>query len=143
MNPDWETPPNGDFASYVERLTAQMALPRPELQQAPNVIDDVGERSQMQAHQMVQSAAAAAPGTTDATSPGAINVKLVRGVLLAVVVLMAVLHLVFNVSVFVLALVAVALGWIAYTLRGIFSGRGTAALRAQIERAARQAGRHP
>jgi|SRR5690349_13069276 len=25
MNPSWETPPNGDFASYVERLTAQAA----------------------------------------------------------------------------------------------------------------------
>lgn len=26
MNPQWDTPPNGDFASYVERLTAQAAL---------------------------------------------------------------------------------------------------------------------
>ena len=30
MNPQWNTPPNGDFASYVERLTAQAALPRRE-----------------------------------------------------------------------------------------------------------------
>jgi hypothetical protein len=28
MNPQWNTPPNGDFASYVERLSAQAALPR-------------------------------------------------------------------------------------------------------------------
>ena len=26
MNPDWDTPPGGDFASYVERLTQQSAL---------------------------------------------------------------------------------------------------------------------
>lgn len=26
MNPQWDTPPNGDFASYVERLTEQAAL---------------------------------------------------------------------------------------------------------------------
>lgn len=25
MNPSWDTPPNGDFASYVERLTDQAA----------------------------------------------------------------------------------------------------------------------
>lgn len=25
MNPSWDTPPNGDFASYVERLTAEAA----------------------------------------------------------------------------------------------------------------------
>mgnify|MGYP003588856748 CR=1 FL=1 len=25
MHPSWDTPPNGDFASYVERLTAQAA----------------------------------------------------------------------------------------------------------------------
>ena len=26
MNPHWETPPHGDFASYVDRLMAQSAL---------------------------------------------------------------------------------------------------------------------
>jgi len=28
LNPQWNTPPNGDFARYVERLSAQAALPR-------------------------------------------------------------------------------------------------------------------
>ena len=139
MNPEWDTPPNGDFARYVERLTAQMALPRPEVQQAPNVIDDVGERSQLQAHRMGQPAAVPVPAA--ATPLGTINAKLVRGVLLAVVLLMVVLNLVFNVPGFVLAMIAVVLGWIAFTLRGVWSGRGTAALREQIARAARQAGR--
>lgn len=30
MKPEWNTPPNGDFASYVERLSAQSGLPRPQ-----------------------------------------------------------------------------------------------------------------
>ncbi|MFM9922504.1 hypothetical protein VLK31_05885 [Variovorax sp. H27-G14] len=28
LNPQWNTPPNGDFARYVERLSAQAALPK-------------------------------------------------------------------------------------------------------------------
>jgi hypothetical protein len=28
MNPQWNTPPNGDFARYVERLAAQAAQPK-------------------------------------------------------------------------------------------------------------------
>lgn len=139
MNPEWETPPNGDFARYVERLTAQMALPRPELQQAPNVIDEVDERSQMQAHRMARPAAL--PLAAVATPLGPLDAKLVRGVVVAVVLLMVVLNLVFHVSGFVLAMIAIVIGWIAFTLRGVFSGRGTAALREQIARAARQAGR--
>lgn len=28
LNPQWNTPPNGDFARYVERLSAQALLPK-------------------------------------------------------------------------------------------------------------------
>lgn len=39
MNPEWNTPPNGDFASYVERLTAQSALPKRQHQEGEHGLD--------------------------------------------------------------------------------------------------------
>lgn len=39
MNPQWNTPPNGDFASYVERLSAQAALPRRAAEQGEHALD--------------------------------------------------------------------------------------------------------
>lgn len=140
MNPEWDTPPNGDFARYVERLTAQMALPRPEVQQAPNVIDDVAERPGLGAPQFARPAVLPVPA---AGVPVAINAKLVPGVLLGLVVLMVVLNVVFHVSGFVLAMVAVVIGWIAFTLRRVFSGGSMTALRERLERAAQQSGRRP
>ena len=138
MNPEWDTPPNGDFARYVERLTAQMALPRPEVQQAPNVIDDVVERPGLGGRQAAVPATAAAD-----TRPAllAIDGKLLRGAVGGLVLLLVVLHLVFNVSVFVLLIVAAAFGYVAFMLRGALSGKGAAALRQRIENAAREAGR--
>lgn len=39
MNPQWNTPPNGDFASYVERLSAQAALPRRAPEEGEHALD--------------------------------------------------------------------------------------------------------
>ena len=35
--PEWDTPPHGDFASYVERLNAQGAAPRPAAPPSPGM----------------------------------------------------------------------------------------------------------
>jgi len=35
--PEWDTPPHGDFASYVERLNAQGAAPRPAAPPPPGM----------------------------------------------------------------------------------------------------------
>ncbi|RZL63754.1 MAG: hypothetical protein EOP81_11515 [Variovorax sp.] len=40
MNPQWNTPPNGDFARYVERLTAQTALPSRATPQGERLLDE-------------------------------------------------------------------------------------------------------
>jgi hypothetical protein len=59
MNPQWNTPPDGDFASYVERLTAQAALPRREPQNGEHGLD-VGMTPSSEPHGAVADAASAA-----------------------------------------------------------------------------------
>ena len=140
MNPEWNTPPNGDFARYVERLTAQMALPRQEAP-AHHMIDEGAEAAQLNGQPASRPATARLAAAAGAQPPVAIAPKLVRNMLVGAVVLLVVLRLVFGISGFVLALIAVVVGWIAFMLRGVFSGQGAAALREQLERAARQAGR--
>ncbi|MBS0450846.1 MAG: hypothetical protein JSS14_05990 [Proteobacteria bacterium] len=56
MHPSWDTPPNGDFASYVERLTAQAAQRQLMAQRA--------------SQHAVQSFDAPAPASLEAESTG-------------------------------------------------------------------------
>ena len=58
MNPQWNTPPDGDFASYVERLSAQAALPRSESQEGEHGLD-VGMTPSSPLHGALADAASA------------------------------------------------------------------------------------
>ncbi|MDM0113390.1 hypothetical protein QTI66_14625 [Variovorax sp. J22R133] len=61
MNPQWNTPPNGDFASYVERLTARAPVLSAQQRDdnAHQALDDTPESPQMQAHRAGNPATAA------------------------------------------------------------------------------------
>lgn len=63
MDPQWNTPPNGDFAAYVERLSAQAALPRRAPQEGDHGLD-VGMTPSSEMH----GAGAAASAAVDAAA---------------------------------------------------------------------------
>jgi len=75
MNPQWNTPPNGDFASYVERLSAQAALPRRAPEEGEHALDvgmtpasespGTAAASALRRSMQSNGAPAAAPGVAD------------------------------------------------------------------------------
>jgi|GEM_PF-3304124 len=139
MNRDWDTPANGDFARYVERLTAQ-ALVAGQRGPAESLIDAEGPKdtaSQVRAHQlgagMAQPQAEAAP--PQAPRP----VKALKNALIGFIVLMVVLNVGFQVPVLVLLGIAAMVGWVGFKARRMLLGDGAEAMRERIERASREA----
>ena len=83
--PDWDTPPDGDFAAYVERLTAQKPLQKAPVTQAPAAAAAVGRAAQ--APNAGAQAQALPPDLLQVMRPLAGVLRTVRAVLLLMVVL--------------------------------------------------------
>lgn len=84
--PDWDTPPDGDFAAYVERLTAQKPLQKAPVTQAPAAaVAAVGRAAQ--APNTGAQAQALPPELLQVMRPLAGVLRTVRAVLLVMVVL--------------------------------------------------------
>ena len=84
--PDWDTPPDGDFAAYVERLTAQKPLQKATVTQAPAAaVAAVGRAAQ--APNTGAQAQALPPDLLQVMRPLAGVLRTVRAVLLVMVVL--------------------------------------------------------
>lgn len=146
MNPQWNTPPNGDFASYVERLSAQAALPKREYQEGEHGLD-VGMTPSSEPHDAVSDAAAAArrrmqsngdvrPGTPGALGNGAAHhlAKALAIVWATALVLLVAFNAPFG---FVVMLFAFGL-WLGYRLRRWALPPGTANWRQWLEEEARK-----
>ncbi len=146
MNPQWNTPPNGDFASYVERLSAQAALPKRDAQNGEHGLD-VGMTPSSEPHDAVSDAAAAVrrrmqsnadprPGA-QAPAGTAVAFNLAKALAIAWIAAL-VLMLVFNAP-FGLVVMLFALGlWAGHRLRRWALPPGAASWREWLQEEARK-----
>ncbi|RZL68434.1 MAG: hypothetical protein EOP77_01265 [Variovorax sp.] len=141
MNPQWNTPPNGDFARYVERLSAQAALPGGAQHDGEHGLD-VGMTPSSAPGSTAAAATAAAQrrassnGDTSLDSPvGAVLGK----VLLAVGGLLLLVMWMVGAPIGILVMLAAGGLWIAYKLKQIkLPGGGVAQWQRTLEEAARK-----
>lgn len=143
MNTQSNTPPNGDFAAYVERLSAQAALPRRAAQEGEHGLD-VGMTPSSDPNGGAAAAAVSAAQRRASSSGGTSAAPLQVGALLgkALLAVGAVVVLVLwmaGVPVGVLVLAVAGALWVAHKLRQVkVPGGGVAKWQLLLEEATRK-----
>lgn len=147
MNPQWNTPPDGDFASYVERLTAQAALPGRENQNGEHGLD-VGMTPSSEPHGAVADAASAARRSAQsngevrpAAGSGDVMRKMIKALAIVWVLILLVL-LALDVPLGIVAVVFAFGLWLAHKLRRLALPPGMENWKQWVEAAARKQQEH-
>jgi len=139
MNPQWNTPHNGDFASYVERLSAQAALPKRAAHEGDHGLD-VGITPVPGAQGAAQAAAQRRESSNgDVSAPGseAFPPKMLKAIgAVGALVLLALWSA--GVPLVVLALIAGVAVFLATKLKGFKLSPGVAKWQQVLEEAARK-----
>lgn len=141
-HPQWNTPPNGDFARYVERLSAQAALPKRAAKEGEPGLDVGMSPSPGQQHSgpvtaAMQQRTEASNGEVPKSQPGSFD-PLTLKVLGAVGALVFLVLWAAGVPFGVLLLLAGVAIWSSKKLKGLKLTPGVAKWQQVLEEAARK-----
>lgn len=142
MNPQWNTPPNGDFARYVERLSAQAALPKRGANQGEPGLDvgmtpSPGQQGPVSAAMQRAEQISLPNGEVPKHEPGSFDPVLLK-VLGAVGAVVFLILWAAGVPFGVLALLAGVAVWFGRKLKGVKLTPGIAKWQQVLEDAARR-----
>ena len=141
-HPQWNTPPNGDFARYVERLSAQAALPKRAAKEGEHGLDvgmspSPGQQQSGPVTAAMQQRTEASNGEVPKSQPGSFD-PLTLKVLGAVGALVFLVLWAAGVPFGVLLLLAGVAIWSSKKLKGVKLTPGVAKWQQVLEEAARK-----